>query len=260
MGTRYPLADVPLVLGRDEDSDIPVPDESASRRHAVIHPTDGGYTVTDLQSTNGTYVNEVRVATRLLRDGDYLHIGKCIWRFLAGGNLEAQYHEEIHRLAIIDGLTEVYNRRYLQNYLAHELACACRYERHLSLALFDVDHFKRINDTLGHLGGDAALRELAVRVKETVRSTDVVARFGGEEFAVVMPDTCPEQALLCGERLRQGIAARPFWLQDGPYPVTISLGVATYPGKGPASPDELIRRADERLMHAKRAGRNRVER
>src|SRR5262249_49397037 len=102
MGTRYRLGGVPLVVGRDAGCEIRVHDDSASRRHAVIQQESGAYWVIDLQSTNGTFVNDARVSSHLLCDGDYLHIGNCIWRYLAGGNVEAQYHEEIHRLAIID--------------------------------------------------------------------------------------------------------------------------------------------------------------
>src|SRR5262249_16624742 len=147
--------------------------------HASLQPDGDDYYIIDLQSTNGTFVNETRVTAQKLRDGDYLHIGNCICRFLAGGNIEASYHEEIHRLTIIDALTDVFNRRYFLEFLAQELAGASRYRRPLSLAMFDADRFKLINDNLGHLAGDFTLREMAAIAKRNVRATDVIVRYGG---------------------------------------------------------------------------------
>jgi diguanylate cyclase (GGDEF)-like protein len=259
MGTRFPLGDAPILVGRGEGCDIRLREDSVSRRHLRIERDGPGYRVTDLQSTNGTYVNEERVATGLLKDGDYLHIGNCICRYLAGGNVEAQYHEEIHRLTIIDALTDVYNRRYFIEFLGHELASAARYRRPLALTLFDIDRFKEVNDQLGHLGGHAALRELAGRVKRIVRTADVVARYGGEEFAVVMPDTNHAQAVQCGERLRRLVASRPFDFHGQAFQVTVSLGVATFTGQDWMTTRELIAQADTQLMRAKQNGRNRVE-
>jgi diguanylate cyclase (GGDEF)-like protein len=259
MGSRFRLGDVPLVIGRDADCDICIRDESVSRRHASIHPDGDAYRIRDLQSTNGTFVNDVRVTVQKLKDGDYLHIGNCICRYLAGGNVETQYHEEIHRLTIIDALTDVYNRRYFQEYLSHELASSTRYRRCLALAIFDVDFFKQVNDRLGHLGGDYTLRELAGYVKKNVRATDIFARYGGEEFALVMPDTNRGQAVRCVERLRQLVADHPFRFNEHVYPVTVSAGVGAFAGEDWMTTRELISEADAKLLLAKQNGRNRVE-
>jgi len=126
MGARYALTDVPMVLGRGNDCDIRINDHSVSRRHARIQPGADGYYAVDLQSTNGTFVNDVPASICKLKDGDYLRVGNCIYRFLAGGNVEAEYHEEIYRLAIIDGLTDVPNKRYLMEFLGRELARSAR--------------------------------------------------------------------------------------------------------------------------------------
>jgi diguanylate cyclase (GGDEF)-like protein len=259
MGSRFRLGDVPLVIGRDADCDICIRDESVSRRHASIHPDGDAYRIRDLQSTNGTFVNDVRVTVQKLKDGDYLHIGNCICRYLAGGNVETQYHEEIHRLTIIDALTDVYNRRYFQEYLAHELASSTRYRRWLALALFDVDLFKRVNDQLGHLGGDYTLRELAGFLKKQIRASDVFARYGGEEFALVLPDTNRRQAVDCVDRLRQLAAAHSFRFNEQSYAVTVSAGVGAFSGDDWMTTSELIAEADTRLLLAKQNGRNRVE-
>ena len=258
MGARHPLSDRPMVIGRGSDVEIRIQDHSVSRRHARIQPGADGYYAVDLQSTNGTYVNDMPAAMRQLKDGDYLRVGNCIYRFLAGGNIESEYHEEIYRLTIIDGLTEIHNKRSLMEFLDRELARSARYNRPLSLLLFDLDRFKSINDNLGHLGGDFTLRELAACVKAGVRKEELFARYGGEEFAVVLPEVTAEGAVAVAERIRSRVEAHPFRFDEKPYQVTVSVGVASTSGDDSMTPVELIRLADEKLFQAKREGRNRV--
>jgi diguanylate cyclase (GGDEF)-like protein len=258
MGTRYALGEAPVVLGRGDDADIHVNDSSVSRRHARIQPGADGFYAIDLQSTNGTFVNDVGAAMTRLKDGDYLRVGNCIYRFLMGGNVEAEYHEEIYRLTILDALTEAHNKRALLEFLDRELARSARHGRPLALVLFDIDHFKAVNDRLGHLGGDFILRELAARIRGGIRKEELFARYGGEEFAVALPETTREGAVLVAERLRTLVEAQPFRYEEQAFEVTISLGVATTSGEETLTPNELFRRADERLYQAKRGGRNRV--
>src|SRR5262249_30475536 len=158
-----------------EDCDIRISDQSVSRRHARIEPTPDGYFAIDLQSTNGTFVNNAPVTMSKLADGDYLRVGNCIYRFLAGGNVETEYHEEIYRLTILDALTGIHNKRYLLEFLDRELARSTRHSRPLAVILFDIDRFKAINDELGHLGGDFALRELATSAQRYIRKEDLFA-------------------------------------------------------------------------------------
>jgi two-component system, cell cycle response regulator len=258
MGTRYPLGETPLVVGRGNDSDIRINDNSVSRRHARIQPGADGYYAIDLQSTNGTFVNDTPASMYKLKDGDYLRVGNCIYRFLAGGNVEADYHEEIYRLTIIDALTEIHNKRYLLEFLDRELARSERYQRPLALLLFDIDHFKTINDQMGHLAGDFTLRELVARVKGGIRKEELFARYGGEEFGVVLPETTREGAIHIAERIRSLVEADSFAYEERSYRLTISIGVATTTGEDALTPAELLRRADECLYRAKREGRNRV--
>ncbi len=258
MGTRYPLADTPMVLGRGNDCDIRINDHSVSRRHARIQPGADGYYAVDLQSTNGTFVNDVPASICKLKDGDYLRVGNCIYRFLAGGNVEAEYHEEIYRLTIIDGLTDIHNKRYLLEFLDRELSRSARYNRPLSLIMFDIDRFKTINDDLGHLGGDFTLRELTACVKGSIRKEELFARYGGEEFVIVLPETTLENGALVAERVRQLVERHPFQYEGKSYPVTISVGVAATSGGQTLTPHDLIRQADEKLYLAKNAGRNKV--
>ena len=258
LGIRYPLADVPMLLGRDFNCDICIDDPSVSRHHARFLPDGDGFCVVDLQSTNGTSVNKVPITRCKLKDGDDLRVGNCIYRFLASGNVEAQYHEEIHKLTIIDVLTRIPNRRHFLQVLERELLRAARYHRPLALVLFDIDHFKAVNDRFGHLGGDFTLRELAVCIQGTIRKEGLFARYGGEEFAVVLPEADLAIGMNVAERIRKRIENHPFQYEKTPYPITVSLGVAATTGRSPMAADELISQADAHLYQAKRSGRNRV--
>jgi diguanylate cyclase (GGDEF)-like protein len=258
MGTRYPLRGTAVVVGRGDDCEIQVEEHSVSRRHARIELGPDGFFVADLQSTNGTFVNDLPIATARLSDGDYLRIGNCIYRFLCGGNLESEYHEEIYRLTIIDALTGIDNQRSMLEFLDRELARSARHSRPLALLMLDIDHFKLVNDEFGHLGGDFALRELASIVKTAIRKEDLFARYGGEEFALVLVESSHEQAREIAERVRQAVAGRPFCFDGKPMSLTVSIGVAYTCGDPTVSVTDLVRRADEQLYLAKSQGRNRV--
>ncbi len=256
MGARYVLKDT-AVVGRTDDCQVRNTDASVSRAHARLECREDGYYVLDLGSTNGTFVNNTPVTEAVLSDGDYLRIGNCIYRFLEGGNLEAEYHEEIYRLTVQDGLTGLHNRRSLTEFLDRELSRAERHARPLALALFDIDRFKAINDTHGHLGGDTVLRQLAALLRPVVRKDELLARYGGEEFAMVLPETSGESALRACERLRQTVAEHRFEYDGKHIPVTVSIGVAVN-GPDADTPERLLRAADAKLYQAKAAGRNKV--
>jgi diguanylate cyclase (GGDEF)-like protein len=256
MGTRYSLGDRAVTIGREPDCDILINDESVSRRHASIASGPEGYVLADLHSTNGTFINDHPVSQCLLKDGDYVHIGGVMYRFLASTNIEAAYHEEIYRLTIIDALTEIHNKRYFLEHMAKQLACSVRYRRPLALIMVDVDRFKEINDRLGHICGDYTLRELASRVRNGLRREDLFARYGGEEFVVLLPETSRDGAMQTAERLRQAVEVHPFHYDGCQYPVTISLGVSATTGEQWLTSNELIEQADTRLYQAKRHGRN----
>ena len=259
MGTRYPLGDDPMFIGRQDDCAIQNTDGSVSRYHAKIALGDnGGYVIADLGSTNGTFVNNQRRQEGLLRDGDYIRIGNCIYRYLAGGNIEAEYHEEIYRLTIQDGLTQIHNQRYLTEFLEREVARSQRHGRPLAVLMFDIDRFKAINDTHGHLCGDFVLRELAGCVRASVRREDLFARYGGEEFVLVLVETPHAEAVHVAERLRESVANHQFRFEATPIRLTISIGVSSTTGDPTVNPAALVRLADERLYQAKRTGRNKV--
>jgi len=259
MGRRHSLATDTIILGRGEATDIRIDDNSVSRSHVKIESADEGYYLHDLKSLNGTFVNDRPTrGAQLLRDGDYIRIGNAIFRYLAGGNIEAEYHEEIYRLTIMDGLTQIHNHRYLVDFLDREVARSQRHTRPLSVLMMDLDRFKGINDQHGHLCGDYVLRELSNRIRHSVRREDLFARYGGEEFTMVLVETTAEQAIDVAERIRASISAKPFWYESQPLPITISIGVASTTGEDQTSAHELLRRADEMLYRAKRSGRNMV--
>src|SRR5436190_14906492 len=165
LGRRVPLGAEPCVIGRSSKCDVQLDQESVSRNHAHISRQRANYVIRDLGSTNGTYVNDELVDETVLRDGDQVKVGRTIFKFIVSGNMEAQYHEEIYRLMTVDGLTELHNQRYFNEAIEREASRAQRYSRTFSLVLFDIDHFKHINDTFGHLAGDAVLRQLGALIR-----------------------------------------------------------------------------------------------
>jgi two-component system cell cycle response regulator len=258
IGKRTPLKERAYIIGRDTDADLVIGRSSVSRQHSRLAQDDAGeWSLADLGSTNGTFVNEERIEVRHLLDGDQLRFGDAIFKFLSGTNVESAYHEEIYRMTIVDGLTGIHNKRYFLEFLERELAVASRHRHPLTLVMFDVDHFKKVNDDHGHLGGDAVLKELTGRIRHRIRREDLFARYGGEEFACVLASTGLEGGVVFAEHIRNLIAERPCTFENRPIPITVSLGVAAV-GRDTVDALGLIREADERLYRAKREGRNRV--
>ncbi|MCE9575818.1 MAG: GGDEF domain-containing protein [Deltaproteobacteria bacterium] len=257
IGKRTPLVERNYVIGR-ENADLVIPRSAVSRQHSQLAVDQAGdWWVSDLGSTNGTFVNEERVDRRRLADGDQVRFGDAIFKYLNGTNIESAYHEEIYRMTILDGLTGIHNKRYFLEFLERELAVAIRHRHALSLVMFDVDHFKKVNDQRGHLAGDAVLKDLSARIKARVRREDLFARYGGEEFACVLASTAIEGAVVFAEHIRQLIAERPCMFDGTGISYTVSLGVAAL-GTTPLDAAGLIKQADDNLYAAKRGGRNRV--
>jgi diguanylate cyclase (GGDEF)-like protein len=257
LGKKYNLNAASLVIGRSSKCDIQIDQESISRNHSKILNTGKSILVRDLGSTNGTYVNDDPVDEYVLRDGDLIKIGRTIFKFLTGGNIENAYHEEIYRLTTIDGLTQIFNKRYFLENLEREIARSQRYRRSLSLVMFDIDHFKRINDSFGHLAGDYVLKMLASTVKSRIRREDLFARYGGEEFAIVLPEIDGDNSRAFAEKIRQIVEKQDFRFENTKIKVTISMGVASI-DEELTDASTLIKRSDERLYEAKSGGRNRV--
>jgi len=260
LGRRWSLDRDEMIVGRENECDVMVPIDTVSRRHCRLRQRGGATFVADLDSTNGTALNDDALPPHeefTLRSGDRIRVGSAIFKFLRGGDVESLYHEEIYRTMIADGLTGAHNRRFFSEFLEREMARCVRHGRPLSLVLFDLDHFKLVNDGFGHLSGDEVLREVAKLVREQIRREDCFARYGGEEFAVVLTETNLEAALEFAERLRGRVEAHEFKAGSESIPVTISVGVAAMTRDTRDSADFLTA-VDTHLYEAKSAGRNRI--
>jgi diguanylate cyclase (GGDEF)-like protein len=258
LGRRFVLDSSPIRIGRGAENHIVLEGDSVSRRHAHFEQRSGAWWCVDDGSTNGSYVNDEQIMRESrLGNGDRIKIGPTIFKFLSGQDVEAQYHEEIYRMTIIDGLTQVHVKRYLLEALDKELMRARRHQRDLSFLMLDIDHFKKINDVHGHLAGDYVLKEVARLIQQRIRRDEVLARYGGEEFAIILPETNLEGSRALAEGLRERIEQSRFVFQGEVIRVTISIGVARLQDSDRTSMD-LIKRADEKLYEAKRSGRNRV--
>ena len=168
-------------------------------------------------------------------------------------------NRRLELLSITDGLTKLHNHRYFQDELARAFEESQRYQRPLSLAMIDIDFFKKVNDTYGHAVGDEVLKGAARLFRDSVRSTDLVARYGGEEFAVMMPETTLPDAITFAEKIRALVESTPFPTQAGDLKLTVSIGVASVPLTRIHAPKELIVAADKALYRAKKSGRNQVQ-
>ncbi len=257
MGRRHPVRATPVLIGRDEDCDIILDDGAVAHRHVRVQPTIDGCYAVDL-GDGGTFVNDQPVTKHKLQDGDCLRVGPARFRFLEGRNVEAAYHEEIYRLTVLDPLTGSQNRRSLMERLAAEMARCARSGRSLALLLLDIDGLKSVNLALGAPAGDAVLCELARLIQARVRRSDLVARYGGDEFAVLLVDTSAEGAVAVADDLRRRVEGHLFRHEGRSHPLTVSVGVAMVSGREPATPEELLRMADGKLYEAKRAGGNRT--
>lgn len=247
-----------IVVGRDQQSDIHLPDNSVSRRHVEFRRIGDGYELSDLNSTNGTLVNNKPISCHLLESGDRVKIGSYIFKFLSAGCIENAYHETVYSVMTIDALTGAFNKSYMLDNLQREMSRCERHNRPMAIIMMDIDRFKSVNDTHGHLVGDEVLKELGRRMAEVCREDDLFARYGGEEFSLILTETDLQQAMEMGECCRQAVASTPFETAAGPLDITSSFGVATLTEDRPATPTDLIGKADERLYEAKTGGRNRV--
>lgn len=257
IGRKTDLYEDVITIGRDPDNTIILDSDSVSRRHARIERFRESRYIVDLNSTNGTYVNDVPVAPRApLESGSFIKIGDTIFKYLTGDNIEASYYEEIYRMAVTDGLTQVANKRALDEFLDKEMSRARRYGRNLAVAMMDIDHFKAVNDTYGHLTGDLVLREMAAVVRPRVRREEMFARYGGEEFVIALPETDAAGARELAETVRKMIADHPVLFEGRSIRITVSLGIAEFSRDEHRTPSDLLRDADRHLYAAKNSGRD----
>ncbi len=250
------LADGCTRIGRDSSCEIEVYDDFISRDHVHIDREGDQYVLRDCNSLNGTFVNDIRVDTHVLVPGDQIRLGNHIFKFLSTDHVEVQYHEAVYEMMTIDGLTGIRNKRYFEDAFAREILRSQRHWRPIALLLLDVDHFKEVNDSYGHLAGDECLKGLCDRVSSRIRGEDLFARFGGEEFTLALAEAPLKQSVRVAHDIARLVAAEPFPTAKGDISMTISIGVGFANGQGPMSATDMIQQADENLYRAKRDGRN----
>jgi diguanylate cyclase (GGDEF)-like protein len=244
------------VIGRDVASDFRIDQRSVSRRHCRVALEQGCYWIEDLGSTNGTFVNDQPVERVPLRDGDHVRISDTTLKFSAAGNIEASYHSELHENAIRDPLTGLFNRRHATAVLKSQISRASHHPGYrFAMILFDIDYFKQINDRHGHVAGDRVLQQLGELAQSRVRGGDTLARVGGEEFALVLPDTRGREAFQVAEALCQRVADERFDIGGQTVSITLSAGVTEWQATMKGLED-LLKATDAKLYRAKHKGRN----
>ena len=215
--------------------------------------------VEDLGSTNGTFCNGIKIDRRELVDGDKIMVGSStILKFTYHDYLDEVFQRQMYESALRDGLTKVFNKKYFTDYLEKEFAFAARHGGPLALIFLDIDYFKKINDTHGHPAGDFVLAELSQMMSTLLRTEDVLARFGGEEFTILCRGSDLSGAKIVAERVRKAVEERKFSFGGKDIPVTVSLGVVAIPESGITEHNVFLAAADKALYEAKRSGRNRV--
>jgi diguanylate cyclase (GGDEF)-like protein len=246
-------------LGRHPDNQACIDDDGISRYHARITVDADKYWVEDLGSSNGTYINGRRVTSCELSNGDTLNLGPRVsFRFSSATAHEERVLTQLYESSVRDPLTGAFNRHYFSSQLSSEVAYAARHETPLSVILLDIDFFKKVNDTHGHLGGDAALVHLTNVFAKGLRTEDLLSRYGGEEFVILLRGTPVERAFAVADRLRVSLETQPVVHGDASFRVTASFGCASLTCCASAVPEVLIETADRRLYRAKETGRNRV--
>lgn len=260
VGKLHLLEEGTTTIGRSNEATIPINDTRISRRHVALRVEGERVTLEDLGSTNGTFINGQRMKTHGLRDGDKIQISSStIFKFALQDHTENIFHKELYKMAVIDPVTNIYNKRFFQERLREELSHARRAKAPLSLIMIDIDHFKQVNDTYGHLAGDMILHQVAELLKHVIRQEDILARYGGEEFGVILRGSGEATAVVLAERMRQMVGTATITFEKHTIPVTISLGVAALDREHdyPES-DAFIQAADACLYQSKQQGRNRT--
>jgi diguanylate cyclase (GGDEF)-like protein len=259
-GSIFTIEGPERIIGRTAECDIMLSDSGISRQHAVIRVRpDGTLMLRDLGSRNGTRLNGKRVSESVIEDGDTIRLGEATkltltWTDQAQETILRSQYDQATR----DTLTGCYRRHYFMEELSREALHAKRSDTPLSVMFIDIDYFKRLNDTYGHVVGDDVLRQVGGMFLSMIRRSDVVARYGGEEFVVLLRNTTLEAAHHVAERWREAVNEAVLQTDAGPLGVTVSIGVSCNQDAAARTPDDLIRIADSKLYAAKQAGRNRV--
>jgi diguanylate cyclase (GGDEF)-like protein len=259
VGKIFPLEQGECTIGRSHRATIRLDDDSISRVHCKVTMEGGSIAVEDLNSSNGTHVNGAKVErATVLKDGDKIRVGEVtILKFTFHDRLDESFQRHMYNAALRDGLTKAFNKRYFLDHVHKEIRYAARHGTPLCLIMVDLDHFKRVNDTYGHIAGDDVLVKLAGLTQNLLRAEDVFARYGGEEFGIIARGITLQQGGMLAERLRQRVEESAIDAAGHVLKVTLSLGVAVWQPHMDV-PEKLVEAADLALYQAKHGGRNRV--
>jgi two-component system, cell cycle response regulator len=259
VGEMYKVEGTKTIIGRGQKAQIRLFDDGISREHAQLVVEGNSIVLQDLGSTNGTFCNGLKVDRRELVDGDKILVGSTtILKFTYHDNLDEMFQKQMYESALRDGLTKAFNKKYFTDRLESEFTFATRHASPLALVLFDIDHFKKVNDTYGHQAGDHVLSEISTLLSGALRAEDVFARYGGEEFAVICRGSDQSQAQVVGERLRKSVESHRFVYEGKQIPVTISVGISVLPNPEVKDANDIVGFADRALYESKNGGRNRV--
>jgi len=260
-GHRFFLTQTEMTIGRDPAADISVNDQSISRKHAKVTKQADKVLLTDLGSSNGSFINDKKLApnqTVQLAKEDMIKLGNSIFKYLPAGELEIVLYGNLGSAAHTDAMTRIYNKGYLLEALEAEFKRAKALHTDFSILFFDLDHFKKVNDTYGHDAGDYVLKEFTQLVRSShLRPKDIFARYGGEEFVVLLGNTGGKAAFELGEKIRSAVETHAFIYEGKRLPVTMSMGIAELRADI-ESAQTLLKAADKALYSAKGGGRNRV--
>ncbi len=260
IGRQWPIENTDSIIGRSITAHISIDDGSVSKSHAKLCLEGGAVTVMDLESTNKTIVNGnmlLPLAPRKLENHDQIKMGNVIFKFLERGQIETVSTAQTFDNANIDPLTQINNKGALEYKGIEYFKKSQLLDTPFSIITFDIDHFKKVNDTHGHSAGDYILKEVASDINCLIRGNDFFARSGGEEFTAILLGGDCKQAIDIAERMRTTIANRDFEFQGTIIPITISLGVSTKFKKDHSWLD-VFDRADQALYKSKKNGRNQV--
>jgi len=249
-----------ITLGRAPDANIQVVDTGISRNHISMNFDGSSVIVEDLNSANGTYINGTKLTGKIeIKNGDQISIGvSTVLKFSLNNQLDTEYKDYVEEQLSKDILTKAYNRKAFAHFLNSAFIAAKRDFSSVCLFMIDVDNFKTINDTYGHQVGDKILKHIADKLIQTVRSADIVCRYGGDEFAIVCPNISSLRGLQLAEQVRNKVEDMRFTVGDDKISTTLSIGVSNFPDNDIQCVSQFIAYADKAMYKAKRKGRNQI--